>query len=97
MSDMEKAKKLLGNRVVEDYNSLTVDSIHKKIVESEKNIGIILSEKANDEELQNVLALKKDLERSYRDAIKFEKTKIKVLLMVLNEKEGKSDYGLSGS
>ncbi len=81
-----KYEKKLPTGFKEDADSFDVEKLKQTILESEGNIVTIDREMQNDEKLQGVKDLLKDLSSGYRDAKHAQTAKIKYCLYLLENK-----------
>lgn len=81
-----KYEKKLPTGFKEDADSFDVDKLKQTILESEGNIVTIDREMQNDEKLQGVKDLLKDLSAGYREAKHAQTAKIKYCLHLLESK-----------
>lgn len=82
-----KVIKKLPPGYVDDVQALTVDEIKSRIIQVEKDLERIDTEREDDDKLQGAKELAKELAAPYRDATNAAKAKIKYLLHTMREKE----------
>jgi hypothetical protein len=88
--DFGKAKKILSSAFLENHEEISEDEAANLVVKAEMQIKGLREEKAEDEQLNAAIQVKKDLESGYNNAIKYEEAKIQYLLAKIEEiQEGK--------
>lgn len=78
-------KKLLTDTYVSDRVSISEDDAIKELTNASFTIRQILSEKEDDEPLQEAKMIVKDMNAGYNSAVKYEKAKVEFLLEKIEE------------
>lgn len=83
--DYGKAKSILSSSFLENNEGVSEDEASSLVVKAELTIKGLRQEKSEDEQLIAAAQVKKDLESSYNNAIKYEEAKIQYLLAKIEE------------
>lgn len=86
--DLGKARKILSQAFLEDNANINEDDAAALVVKSEMQIKALREEMGADEKLSAALQVVKDLSTGYKNAIKYEESKIQYLLAKIEEIQG---------
>jgi len=83
--DLGKAKKILSQAFLDNNSDLNEDDAAALVVKSELQIKALRTEMEADEKLAAAIQIAKDLTSGYKNAIKYEESKIQYLLEKIEE------------